>query len=96
MSIGTGLRPPGSEIIPLSRLIIAAGAVKDQSVARLGRPGAVRIQEQIAMATQNALSTHPATLVQDQFLWARPHFQPATSTARTVKPRVRSGRGVAQ
>ena len=49
------------------RLIILAGAVKDQSVARLGRPVDGSSQEQAAMETQKALSIHPATLVHDQF-----------------------------
>ena len=70
--------------------------VKDQSVARLDRPDDDSSQEQTAMATQKALSIHPATLVHDQFRWANPHRQPARRTARTVRPRVRSEIGVAQ
>src|SRR5437870_332856 len=92
---------PGADLartarISSSKLIIGAGAVKDQSVARLARADGARSQEARAIPTQKALSIHPATLVQDQFRCARPHRQPARSTARMIRPRVRSASGVAQ
>ena len=73
-----------------SKLIKAGGAVKDQREARPARTAGARNQEQNAIPTQNALRSHPVTLVHDQFRSASPHFQPARSTARIARPSVRS------
>ena len=43
-----------------------AGAVKDQSVARVVRADGDSSHEQTAIPTQKTLSIHPATLVHDQ------------------------------